>query len=658
MKKPSITLLALIIGCHAFGQLFLLKSPAGKSAIQVTVGHELTYSVIYDGNIVIQNSPFSLKFNQAPLFGKNLEVVSSQTDVEDETWKPVVGRYATVRNHYNELSMRVREKDFPAREINLIFRAYDDGVAFRYQIPESWVQFIPNYQQTDHLLLMDENSTFHFTGDFTCWAANYGGYSSHQESEFEERKLSSISPEEVIGVPLLVRVDQHVYAAITEADLTDWAGMYLGSVENKHENGTFTLTSKLAPLHAADGRVKVKPGQFSPWRVLMLGEKPGDLVESEIIPNLNDPCAIADPSWIEPGISAWDHWWSGEVKMDTETIKKYIQLAADMGWKYMIIDWNWYGAPFAESGGPNPDANILTYIPEVDMPGILEFAKSKNVKIVLWLLWNHVDEQMDEAFALYEKWGVAGVKIDFMARDDQDMVSWYHKVVKKAAEHHLVVDFHGAYKPTGLRRTYPNLITREGVMGNEYSKWSTRITPEHTCTLPFTRMLAGPMDFTPGGFLNKAKGQFRCGAPAEVMGTRCHQLAMFVIYDSPFTVACDHPDNYKGQPGIGFLKLVPTVWDDTHVLNGDVGHYISMARKHGNKWFVGAMTDSNERTMKITLDFLEKGRWELHYFRDTNESNTYAEKLEMGTAKVNSGDEIEIYLAQGGGYAAYLVPVK
>jgi alpha-glucosidase len=264
--------------------------------------------------------------------------------------------------------------------------------------------------------------------------------------------------------------------------------------------------------------------------------------------------------------------------MDTATLKEYIQLAADMGFSYQLVDWKWYGDKPLE----NPDLDITTVEPEVDMPELLRFAKERNVKLVLWLHWTHVDKQYEEAFALYEKWGVAGVKIDFMQRDDQEMVNWYQKIVKKAAEHHLLVNFHGAYKPTGFRRTYPNLITREGVLGNEFNKWSRRVTPEHNCTLPFTRMLAGPMDFTPGGFLNRSRAKFRTNVkPTEVMGTRCHQLAMFVVYDSPLCCVCDHPRNYKGQPGLEFLRVVPTVWDDTKVINGEVGKYITMARQTG-----------------------------------------------------------------------------
>jgi alpha-glucosidase len=261
---------------------------------------------------------------------------------------------------------------------------------------------------------------------------------------------------------------------------------------------------------------------------------------------------------------------------------------------------------------------------------------------------------MDEAFALYESWGISGVKIDFMARDDQEMVNWYHKVVKKAAEHKLVVDFHGAYKPTGWSRTYPNLLTREGVLGNEYSKWSSRITPEHNVTLPYTRMLAGHMDYTPGGFLNATAESFRNGAPAQVMTTRAHQLAMFVVYYSPYTVACDHPANYAGQPGIEFLKEVPTIWDDTKFISGEVGEYIVMARKKDDRWFLGGMNNSEQRDLNIHLDFLQEGKYKIHYFKDSPDSNVKPADISIGVDTVQGGQYFQVRMEKGGGFAAFI----
>ncbi|NQU87625.1 MAG: glycoside hydrolase family 97 catalytic domain-containing protein [Mariniphaga sp.] len=385
----------------------------------------------------------------------------------------------------------------------------------------------------------------------------------------------------------------------------------------------------------------------------MIGEKPGDLIESEIIQNLNDPCEIEDPSWIKPGISAWDHWWSGEVKMEQSVIYEYIDLASSMGWPYMLIDRQWYGMY------NQPDADITTVATQLNMPEILEYAKSKNVKCWLWLYNTDVNRgDFDKACALYESWGAAGIKIDFMDSDDQEMVNWYHWVVKTAAKYHLMVDFHGAYKPTGWRRTYPNLVTREGVLGNEYNKWSLRITPEHMCTLPFTRMLAGPIDYTPGGFLNRNPDKFRNGTPAHVLGTRANTLSQFVIYDSPFLVACDHPKNYYGQVGEEFLKNVKSMWDETKVLNGAVSEYITMARREGNNWFIGSMTNSFSRDMEITLDFLGDGNYKMVSYSDSEKTLENAEVAVKKETSVKKGDNIKISMIPGGGFAAYLIPEK
>ena len=635
-------------------QTYLVQSPGQTTELSIMAGESIEYEVWYRGVSILQKSSIGLQFSQARFFGRNIEVVEAKVNTVNEAWEPVVGNYQTVKNHYNEIILTLKEKDFPERTIMLQIRSYDDGVALRYQIPGSWSRFLPDYQNADRLTLVDESITFNFSSNYKVWAADYKTYASHQEEEFNPMRIGDITPEQVIGLPLLANIDNRCYAAITEADLTDWAGMYLKKEGTKESN---ELKTDLSPLpQNPNEKVSVLPGSWSPWRVVMLGDTPGDLIESEIINNLNDPCEIQDPSWIVPGISAWDHWWSGEVKMNTQTILDYIQLAADMGWEYMLIDWHWYGAPFITEGEfrADPQADILTVNPEVDMPEVLAFAEKRNVKLMLWLLWDHVDKQMDEAFALYESWDIAGVKIDFMARDDQEMVNWYHKVVKKAAEHKLVVDFHGAYKPTGWSRTYPNLLTREGVLGNEYSKWSSRITPEHNVILPYTRMLAGHMDYTPGGFLNVTAESFRNGAPAQVMTTRAHQLAMFVVYFSPYTVACDHPDHYKNQKGIEFLKEVPTSWDDTRFLSGTVGEYIIMARKHGDRWFIGGMNNSHSREVVINLDFLEEGRHTMYTFSDNPESNNLATSITEGKENVTSGQWYSIKMEKGGGFAAFI----
>lgn len=625
-------------------QDFIVTSPDGNITAKVLVDETFQYSVSFNETNVILPSSVSFLFKQAPPLGKEIKVLNHYTDTFDETWIPVLKRFETIRNNYNSILLELQEERFPQRRMNLEFRVFNDGVAFRTVFPEQ-----PGNREN---ILTEEVSVFNLAGDFTCWAADYGSYDTHQETEHWKMSISEITDKMYTGLPITMQVAEDCYAAITEADLEDYAGMYLKPYPMA---GKYALRSDLAPRHEQPDngeKVRFEFPHKTPWRVIMLGETPGDLVESEIIQNLNGPCEIEDPSWIQPGVSAWDHWWSGEVKMEQEVIYEYINLASEMGWPFMLIDWQWYGQ-FNQ-----PEADIMKPAPQLDMPAIFRYAKDKNVRCWLWLYWTDVDKaNWDAACALYKKWGAAGVKIDFMARDDQEMVNWYHRIVKTAAKHHLMVDFHGAYKPTGFRRTYPNLMTREGVLGNEYNKWSLRITPEHMCTLPFTRMLAGPMDYTPGGFLNRNPDKFENGAPAHVFGSRANTLAQFVIYDSPYLVACDHPDNYKGETGVEFLKKVQAVWDDTKVLNGEIGKFISMARRAGNSWFIGSMTNSDERELEIDLGFLPDGKFKMTTYSDTNQTPKDAESVEKSEFDVSNEDMIKIEMVAGGGFAAVLEPV-
>ena len=645
MKSLGFVLILVCLFVYQATAQFTVVSPDRKVEAKVNIRESISYSVFFNGKTVLLDSPIGFTFEKAPPLGADMKTIESINSEINETWKPVLKRKTEVLNHCNQLEFQLIERRFPNRKINLTFRAYNDGIAFR-------TEFLSE-QKKHQFTITDEKTSFYFADDLTCWTANHKGYESHQENEYFKHRLSELEKEWVIGLPMTVKVNDECYVAITEANLTNFAGMYLKPVVGENKIGVKT---QLAPLpgEKEDGnKVILELPHKTPWRVVMIGETQGQLVESEIITNLNEPCAIEDPSWIKPGISAWDHWWSGKVKMNTKTIKDYIDLASEMGWPYQLIDWQWYGQYNL------PDADITSVNDSVNMPEVLEYARKKNVRCWLWLYWADVDRSdFDKACALYKKWGIAGVKIDFMARDDQEMVNWYHKILRIAAQHHLMVDFHGAYKPTGFRRTYPNLMTSEGVLGNEYNKWSMRVTPEHCVTLPFTRMLAGPMDFTPGGFRNRNGETFANELPSNVMGTRCFQLAQFVIYDSPFQVACDHPAQYKNQKGLEFLKKVKTVWDDTRVLNGQIGEYITMARRSKDEWYIGSMTNSYERELKITLDFLGDGNYKMVSFADDPDSGNDATKLIKSETTIKKGEIIKIKLAPGGGFVAYLERIK
>jgi alpha-glucosidase len=339
--------------------------------------------------------------------------------------------------------------------------------------------------------------------------------------------------------------------------------------------------------------------------------------------------------------------------MNTETMKHYIDFSAENGIEYMMLDEGWS----ADVGGRSRDLTKTN--PKIDLPAIMAYAKQKNVGIWLWCHWTFVDTQMDEAFPLFEKWGVKGVKIDFMDRDDQDMVNFYHRVMKKSAEHRLMVDFHGAYKPCGLRRYYPNLLTREGGMSLEYAKWSNRVTADHNVHLAFTRMLAGPLDYTPGGFFNVAPSKFvpRFVNPT-VPTTRAHQVALYVVIESGFTMLADYPGAYKGQPEAPFIMEVPVAWDETRVVSGHPDHHIVTARRKGLDWYVGGITNGDARELKVPLSFLPAGRYMAEVIADAPDADVEATKTVITKSPASAATVFTVKLAPAGGFAMMIKPVE
>jgi alpha-glucosidase len=646
IRKITLSLILLSGSLLTQAQNFSLTSPSGNIKVNVDNFGELTYRVTMDKTTIVSDSPLGFKFKNEPDMGSDLKLIEQHQDQFDETWTPVIkSKHAKIRDHYKSLRLSFIEKSGLKRKMDLEFRAFNDGIAFRYQL-------FSGFKIGDRTI-SKELTGFNFRENYKSWIADYKSFTSSQEKVFEGKTLAALTPATKAGLPFLIEVDKSHYAAITEAKIDNYPGFYIG-VEREATLNRYKLITQLSPLPYEDDnglKARFSDNLYTPWRVIMLGSSPGSLIESEIIQNLNDPCALKDVSWIKPGISAWDNWWSSDVKMDMPTIKQYIDLAATQGWPYMIIDWQWYG-PYN-----TPEADLTKPAPQLDMPELLRYAKEKNVKLWLWLYSSDVNrnDNYKTAFALYEKWGIAGVKIDFMDRDDQEMVNWYKKIIVKAAEHHLMVDFHGAYKPDGIIRTYPNMITREGVLGEEFSKFSGQLLPEHNVTLPFTRMLAGQMDYTPGGFLNVTKDEFQQGSlPTQVMNTRCAELAKFVIYESPLTVYSDHPDHILNQPGADFLKLVPTVWDDIHVISGYPGEHIALVKRTGSSYFIGAMNNSVARSMKVELDFLPKGVYQLTSWADAKDSGTNPKKLFLSKKVVNRNSIIPVNMVNGGGYVAEL----
>jgi len=608
-------------------------------------GERAYYRVSYKGTAVLRDSPLGLDFKDASPLDRDLEVVSVDRQSHDSKWENRFGAFREVRDHYNQLTVALRERRSPGRRVDLIFRAYDEGIEFRY--------FLPRQQNLEKFTISSENTGFYFARDAFAYSLSLGSYTTSYETDYFRVGLDRIKPTSLIALPLLIENPQGPWVALLEADLTDYAGMYLGGVPGI-ENA---MQSKLSPHpKLSDEAVTASTPKATPWRVLLVNPAPGGLIESsDLVLNLSAPSALDDVSWIQPGKSAWD-WWSGSYAsgvdfkpgMNTRTMEHYIDFAAEHHLEFMLIDAGWSARD-----------DILHTSSEINMPEILAHAKGRGVRILLWLHWTAVDKQMDQAFALYEQWGVAGVKVDFMDRDDQEMVNFYERVVRKAAEHHLTVDFHGAYKPTGLRRTYPNLLTREGVMGMEYSKWSARATPEHDVTIPFTRMLAGPMDYTPGCFNNATRDGFKVQFVQPMcQGTRAHQLAMYVVFFSPLVMLSDYPEDYDKNPGVEFLEKVPTVWDETKVLAGEPGKFVAIARRHGDAWYLGAMTNWDARDLKITLAFLGSGKYQAQIFSDGPDAGTNAKSLSISSRALKGGESLNLHLASGGGAAMIFTPIR
>jgi alpha-glucosidase len=611
LKRYTFIFLAIMIGAcctnvAAQSESLPLKLLSPDKLLEVTVALNgegaPVYSIAYGRQPVIVQSALGLELKQGGLLSKNLRVTGTRRDTHDETYALVTGKARQARDRYNELSLSLEEAQAPQRKLDLIFRAYDDGAAFRYRLPQQ--------AALRDIEIAAERSQFRFPTDLACWALQLGSFTTSYEGEYDRITLSRIGSNAIVGLPLVVQArDESLTVALSEADLEDYAGMYFTGL-----NGGYGVASRLSP-RKDDASISVRSqvtgeGFRTPWRVVMIASKPGKLIESTLIMNLNPPSAIADASWIRPGKSAWD-WWSGpiaegvkQIGMNDETMKYYIDFASEFGLEYMLIDAGWY-TPIAWGEHADLKADITKTVPAINLPALVDYARSRKVGIWVWLNWVPTNNQMDVAFPYYEKLGIKGVKVDFMDRDDQEMVAFYHRIVKTAAKHHLLVDLHGAYKPTGLARTYPNYITQEGVMGAEYNKWSARVTATHNLTLPFTRMLLGPMDYTPGGFRNATRQDFKIqNTGPQVMTTRAQQLAMYVVYDSPFACVSDGPNAYRNQAGAEFLKIVPTSWDETRVLAGEIGQYIVIARRHGADWYVGAMTNEQARDIQVLPDFL------------------------------------------------------
>jgi len=644
----------LLIYTGRYEKPIRVLSPGGAIEISFKLDADKSpvYSVFYGQTPIIVDSPLGIEFKQGGLLKQNLERTGFDRRGGDKTYELVAGKCRKARDRYNEVAVSLKEREEPRRKFDLILRAYDDGAAFRYLIPKQ-----RNLEQFE---IIAEWSAFRFPDNHACWAQRLDAWVSAFDKPYDAIKIDDMRPESIAALPFIVRRDDGITIAITEADLADYAGMSLGSLGGS----AHTLVSKLSPLPDASGIcVRGKSTRLTPWRVIMMGKAPRELIESTIVANLSRESKIGNVSWIEPGKVMFP-WWP-DFRCDApgvpnaltfENQKYYIDFAAEKGIPYLEIEPPWYGSEREVIAHPD-SFDITKPAPALKLPELFAYAGERNVGLILWAHWKSVDRQIDSVFAVYERWGASGVKIDFMNRDDQDMVLWYEKVLRKAAEHRLFVLFHGAFKETGLHRTWPNLLTREGVGGNEYNKWYDWVTPEHNVTIPFTRMLGGPMDYTPGGFDNVRREDFAPDySSPKVMGTRSHQLAMYVVYENPLQTVCDWPGAYRDSREFDFIQQAPATWDETAVLAGAIGDFIAIARRSGRDWYLGAMTDWTPRELVLPLAFLGRGAFDATVYADGEGAADEPKRVEISERRVTAADSLAVMMAAGGGCAVHFTP--
>ncbi|MBP8304539.1 MAG: glycoside hydrolase family 97 protein [Phycisphaerae bacterium] len=642
---------SVLVGCilssvrQVVAEEVKLTDPTGAVEVRVVLGDGATIAVAHKGRAILAPSAISMTLADGPTLGKAPRLVRSDQRAVDQVLRPEVRvKSAEVVDRCNELTLTLEGG------YGLVVRAYPDAAAYRWTL-----------SRQGPARVMAEQVDLRFAEDHSLYFPEEESFLTHSERAYKVVRLSEIAPRQFCSMPALVDVKGGPKVAITEADLLDYPGMYLAGTQAPGLSALFPAVA-LKEQKVNDRTVRVTeradyiaqtagPRAF-PWRVLVIAERDGDLIENQTVYKLASPCKLEDSSWIRPGKVAWD-WWNANniygvdfrAGVNTLTYKYYIDFAARYGIEYIILDEGWY-----------PLGNLLVNAPDMDVDELFRYGKEKGVGIVLWVTWKTLEDQLEPALERFTKWGAAGIKVDFMQRDDQWMVNYYEKVAREAAKRHMLVDFHGAYKPTGLIRTYPNVITSEGVKGLENSKWSKDVTPEHDVTLPFIRMLAGPMDYTPGAMLNAQDKDFAASFNRPMsQGTRCHQLAMYVVYESPLQMLADNPSNYLREPEcMEFLAGVPAVWDQTKALDAKVGDYVLVARRHGKDWYVGAMTDWTARTLTADLSFLGAGSYEAQIYQDGVNADRYAGDYKKTTRTVTAKDKIEVKLAPGGGWAARL----
>ena len=647
MKKIiSGAILLFAISACLMAKDYTVTSPDGKITITVNGGPGLQWSAAFEGKSIITNAKAGLVLATGTFPGeKEMVKNASWSKINQEIIPVVPNKRSKILDNCNTLLVVFKSG------ISIQFRVYNDGIAYRFETGFG-----------NDIIVKDEITSIAFPGGTYSWYPLEESFMSHNERLYKYCPIDTLTEKHLASLPALF-VANGINVLLTESDILDYPGMWLrgtGSSAVKGVHPYYPAEEKLRSdrnltvTKTKDYIAETSGKRAFPWRTFVISENDGGLIESDLVYKLASPCKISDTEWIKPGQVAWD-WWNDNniygvdfrAGINNETYKYYIDFASKNGIEYVILDEGWY-----------KKGTVLESVPEINIPELCKYAESRNVGVILWVVWKTFRDKIDDAVALYEKWGVKGVKVDFMQRDDQPVVNFYQEAMKKTAEHHLLIDFHGAFKPDGAGRTWPNALTREGVKGLENSKWSKDITPDHNLMLPFIRMVAGPMDYTPGAMLNFGKNEFNpiYNRPGS-QGTRVHQMALYVIFESPLQMLADSPTNYmKEQECTDFLVRIPVVWDDLKVLDAKIGDYLLMARRSGNDWFVGAQTDWTAREMTLDLSFLPAGNYSMEIFQDGINADRHAQDYKHLKNDVRSGDRLKISMSPGGGWVAKISP--
>lgn len=638
---------------------YRVTSPDGHISATVMVGEDIRYSVSRNEQTLIAPSTISMNLSDGTVFGQNDKVRKTVRTSFDDTFSTVAYKKAEVRDNYNQILLNFKE-------FSLIFRAYDDGVAYR---------FVSNLDKKKTYEVISEQAEFNFGEDRQAFIPYVnsgaktveGQYFNSFENTYTVQNLSQWRKDRLAFLPLVVAADEGVKILITEADLTNYPGMHVIGTEGSNSlKGTFAPYPKVIEQgghNRLQGMVKERENfiaktsgdEVFPWRVIMVSTSDSQLAVNDMVWKLSPKQdAGTDYGWVKPGKVAWD-WWNDwnlygvdfKAGINNETYKYYIDFASTHGIAYVILDEGW---------AVNLQADLFQVIPEIDIQELVDYGKERGVGIILWAGYWAFNRDMEKVCRHYSKMGVKGFKVDFMDRDDQLMVNFHARAAETAARYGLMLDFHGTYKPTGLSRRWPNVVNYEGVHGLEQMKWRPNECDQVTydVTVPFIRMAAGPMDYTQGAMRNASKSNYRpvYNEPMS-QGTRCRQLAEYVVFDSPLNMLCDSPSNYIAEAECTeFIAACPETWDESLGVNGEIGKYITIARRSGDAWYVGALTNWDERDITLDLSFLGEGDWTLDIFQDGPNAEKAARDYVHTTATVPAGRKITAHLAPGGGWAA------